>query len=221
MADQITLTTEPRQGAGKGEARALRRQGRVPAVAYGVGLDAMSFSVDERELRHALATDAGENAVITLQIDGQPHLTMPREIHRHPVRRSVLHLDFVAIRRDVKVTVEVPLHVVGEVEGDAVVSQALNGVNVEVLPLEVPDAIEVDVTGREIGDVIRLGDLDLPEGVALLDDPEETAVSITPPDVGAGADEDAAADATEVAATAEVADEAGTDPADADAAADA
>jgi large subunit ribosomal protein L25 len=183
MADQITLTADLRRGAGKGEARALRRDGRVPAVAYGVDFDNVAVHVDAKELRHALSTDAGENAVISLTVDGTPHLTMPREVHRHPVRRDVLHLDFVAINRNVKVTVEVPLHVVGEGPDDAVVNQALNVLSIEVLPLEVPDFIEASVEGLEVGDVIRAGDIALPDGVTLLDDPEATAVSITTPDL--------------------------------------
>lgn len=183
MADQIALSTEPRPGKGKGEARALRGEGRVPAVAYGAGLDATPIHVDARDLRHALSTDAGENAVITLTLDGEDHLTMPREIHRHPVRRDILHLDFVAINKNVTVTVEVPLVITGEGPEGAIVNQPMNVLAVEVLPLEVPDSIEASVEGLEIGDVLRAGDITLPEGVELLDDPERTAVSITLPDL--------------------------------------
>lgn len=183
MADQIALTADPRPGAGKGEARALRREGRVPAVAYGAGLDAVTLHVDAKELRHALTTDAGENAIISLTLDGEQHLTMPREIHRHPVRRDVLHLDFVAISKDIKVTVEVPLHVIGDAPEGAIINQPLNVLLLEVLPLEVPDFIETSVEGLEVGDVIRVSDITVPDGVELLDDPERTAVSITVPDL--------------------------------------
>ncbi len=183
MADQIALTADTRPGDGKGEARTLRAQGRVPAVAYGSGMSTTALHVDERELRQALATDAGENAVISLTVDGEKHLTMPREIHRHPVRRNVLHLDFVAIDRNVRVTVEVPLVVIGEGPEAAVVNQTLNVLLIEVLPLVVPESIEISVDGREVGDVIRAGEIELPEGVVLLDDPARTAVSIFMPDM--------------------------------------
>ncbi|WP_370323713.1 50S ribosomal protein L25 [Euzebya sp.] len=183
MADQIALSAEPRPGSGKGEARTLRAQGRVPAVAYGSKLSSTSIHVDAKELRAALSTDAGENAVIRLAVGGDTHLTMPREIHRHPVRRDVLHLDFVAFDRDQKVTVEVPLHVLGEGPEGAIVSQPMNVLTIDVLPLEVPDYVETSIEGLEVGDVIRAGDISLPDGVDLHDDPERTAVSITLPDL--------------------------------------
>lgn len=211
MADQVLLTAQTRPGDGKGEARALRRVGRVPGVAYGSGLDSVPVHVDEADLRHALATDAGENVVITMTVDGDTHLTMPREVHRHPVRRDVLHLDFVAIDRTVKVTVDVPLHVDGEIEG-GVVNQVMNTLTVEVLPLEVPDGFQTTVVGLEIGDVIRAGDIELPDGVELLDDPERTAVSVSLPDAAPIEDEDTAED--DVAEGAEGAEDAADGEAD-------
>jgi large subunit ribosomal protein L25 len=212
MADQIALTADPRAGDGKGEARALRKLGRVPAIAYGADLENTALHVDERELRHALSTHAGENAVISLTFDGSKHLTMPREIHRHPVRRTVLHLDFVAINAKVAVTVEVPLIVLGDGPEGAIVNQALNVVTIEVLPLQVPDGIEVSVEGLEVGDVIRAGDITLPEGVTLLDDPERTAVSVTLPDVEPVEDDETVdGEVTDAEASAEDEDEGDAD----------
>lgn len=204
MADQVVLTTAARPGSGKGEARALRRNGRVPAIAYGAGLDATPVHVDEADLRHALATDAGENVVIQMDIAGDTHLTMPREIHRHPVKRSVLHVDFVAIDRDTKVTVEIPLTVEGDVDG-AVVNQVMNVLTVAVLPLEVPEGFSVSVDDKEVGDVIRAGEVPVPDGVELLDDPERTAVTINLPDA-APVDEEAEAGAEGEAAEGEAAE---------------
>jgi large subunit ribosomal protein L25 len=182
MADQILLSAETRPGDGKGEARALRNAGRVPAVTYGSNVESVAIHVDAKDLRHALSTDAGTNAIISLDIGGTSHLAMPREIHRHPVRRDVMHLDFVAIDAMIKVTVTVPLHVLGEGPEGAIVSQPLNVLTIEVLPLEVPDVIEVSIEGLEVGDVVRAGEIPLPDGVELLDDPQRTAVSITLPD---------------------------------------
>lgn len=180
MADQIALTADTRPGDGKGEARALRHEGRVPAVAYGSGLESTPVHVDARDLRLAMSTDAGENAVFRLDIAGDTHLAMAREIHRHPVRRTILHLDFVTINRRKKVHVDVHVVVSGEVEG-AIINQSLNSLSIEVLPLEVPDHIDVSVDGLEVGDVIRAGDVTVPEGVTILNDPEQTVVSITAP----------------------------------------
>lgn len=210
MADQIALTADARPGDGKGEARALRHEGRVPAIAYGSGLDATPVHVDARELRHALSTDAGENAVIRLAVAGDTHLAMAREIHRHPVRRDVLHLDFVTINRNQVVTVEVPIHVIGEVEG-AIVSQPLNSLSIEVLPLEVPDQIEITVEGLEVGDVIRVADVTVPDGVTVLNDGDETVVSITVPSEEPAEDEE---ETTVIGEEGDEADDAEADEAD-------
>jgi len=186
MSKQIALAAQPRAGTGKGEARALRRQGRVPAVAYGAGLGSTSLWVDARELYHVLHTDAGLNAVIALDVDGETHLALAREIHRHPVRREILHVDFVTIDRDIKVTVEVPIQLRGEapgVEQGGVLNQELYSVSVEVLPLEVPDHLVLDVSGLNLGDVKRVSDLTLPEGVTALTDPEHNVVSVVAPTV--------------------------------------
>lgn len=184
MADQVDLAARLRAGSGKGEARALRREGRVPAVAYGVGLDATPVSVDERELYHALHTHAGANAIISLQVDGSPYLTLAREVVRHPVRRDVLHVDFVAVSRTVKVQVEVPVTLTGEAAGaqeGGVLEQTLFSLNIEVLPLEVPDELPLDVSELAIGDVLRVGDVRLPAGVEVLDDPELAVATVIVP----------------------------------------
>jgi large subunit ribosomal protein L25 len=184
MADQVDLAARRRAGSGKGEARALRREGRVPAIAYGVGLDATPLSVDARELYHALHTHAGANAIISLQVDGTPHLTLAREVVRHPVRREVLHLDFVAVSRTVKVQVEVPVVLTGEAAGvqeGGIVEQTLFSLNVEVLPLEVPDELPLDISELGIGDVLRVSDVRVPGGVEVLDDAELPVVTIVVP----------------------------------------
>lgn len=204
MADQVTMTADSRPGEGKGEARSLRRQGRVPAIAYGAGLDATAVHVDALDLLHALSTEAGENVVLRLTIGSDTHLAMPREIHRHPVRREVLHLDFVTLDQETKVTVDVPLVVSGNVEG-AVVNQPRSGITVQVLPLEVPDQFTYDVSGLELGDVVRLGEIDLPDGVELVDDPEMTAISITTADLAPLEEEEAEAETEDEGDVAEAA----------------
>jgi large subunit ribosomal protein L25 len=192
MADQVTLTAESREGRGKGEGRRLRRAGRVPAVAYGAGLDATPVSVDALELYHALRTDAGLNALIRLEVDGDTHLTLARQLQRHPVRREIMHVDFVVVDRTRKVTVDVPINLVGNAPGadeGGVVDQVRFDVPVEVLPLEVPDSIDLDISDMQVGDVKRLGDLNLPEGVELLDDLEYAVVSLYVPQAEVPEDE--------------------------------
>lgn len=184
MADQVALAARPRVGSGKGEARALRRDGRVPAIAYGAALAATPLSVDARELYHATHTDAGTNAVIRLEIEGDTHLAFIREINRHPVRREILHLDFVTVDRSVKVEVDVPIVLEGDAPGvdeGGIAEQTLFALAVEVLPLEVPDQIAADISGLEVGDVLRVGDLQLPAGVESLVDAEEPIVTVVVP----------------------------------------
>ncbi len=185
----------------------MRRAGRVPAVAYGVGMESTPVSIDALELYHVLHTGAGANAVISLGIDGRSQLVLAREIQRHPVRREILHVDFVAVQQDVKVDVDVPITLEGEAPGaevGGVVSLELYAVRVSVLPLEVPEHIVCDISELQVGDVRRLGDLELPTGVELLDDPERTVVSVLAPTVapaeelvGAPAPEEAEAPAGE------------------------
>jgi large subunit ribosomal protein L25 len=184
MSKQVALAANVRVGSGKGEARSLRRAGRVPAVAYGTELPSTPVSVDGRELFHVLNTDAGMNAIIRLDIDGRDYLTIARELHRHPLRRDVLHVDFVAIDRNRKIQVDVPIHLAGEAPGSSeggVVEQSMYTISVEVLPLSVPDEVVLDISEMQIGDVRRVADLELPEGVTALDDPERTVVSVNVP----------------------------------------
>lgn len=186
MSNQVRLEAEARAGSGKGEARSLRRQGRVPAIAYGRGLDPTPLSVDGLELFRALHTDAGENVILSLEFDGQRQLAMARELQRHPVRRDVLHADFVTISADVTVTVDVPIALEGEAAGadeGGVAEQALYALHVEVLPLEVPDQISVDISALQVGDVLRVADLTTPSGVEVLDDPDETVVTVNVPQI--------------------------------------
>ena len=224
MADQVALATSPRAGSGKGEARALRRQGRVPAIAYGIGLDATPISVDGLELYHALHTDAGENAILRLQFDGDDHLALARELQRHPVRGEVLHVDFVTVSRTQTVQVDVPIVLEGDAPGASeggVVEQALYALAIEVLPLEVPDQIVLDISDLQVGDVKRVEDLALPSGVTALVEGEEPVVTVVVPQLEVPETEEAVdaevAEEEAEGATAEEAEEtAGEDAADGD-----
>lgn len=184
MSKQVALAAQSRESSGKGAASRLRSTGRVPAVAYGSGLEATALSVDALELYHVLHTDAGLNAVIRLEVEGETHLAMAREIQRHPVRRDILHVDFVTVDRHAKVNVDVPIILEGDAPGaDAggVVDQQLHALAVSVLPLEVPDQLFLDVSGLEVGDIRRVADIPLPEGVETTEDPERTVVIVSVP----------------------------------------
>ena len=183
---EYELKAEKRDVAGKGAARKIRATGRVPAVLYGPQLDAMRLTVDERQLWHALHTDAGTNVLINLAVDGDSFLTMPREVQRDIVRGTLLHVDFLRIRRDVAIQVDVPIHLTGEAVGvteGGVIEHHLWELRIECLPANVPESIEADVTRLTIGDSLHVSDLRIPQHLTVLTPEEETIVSVVPPPV--------------------------------------
>jgi len=150
-------------------------------VLYGHGVDPQALAVDSRELRGALQSDAGLNALISLTVDGSNHLAMARQLQRHPVSGTVDHVDFVIVRRDEVVAVEVPVHLVGEAlevhRADGLVEQQLFSLVISATPANIPATIDVDVSELTIGDAVRVGDLKLPSGVTTDVDPEEPIVA--------------------------------------------
>jgi large subunit ribosomal protein L25 len=167
MAD-ITLATEPRPEKGSRPAGRLRRDGKVPAVVYGLGTDTIEVAVPARELAHILAGEAGSNTLITLAVDGDKVLTLARQIQRHPTRGELLHVDFIRIRRDVAVSAEVPVHLTGEAAGvrdGGLLEQLMFNLTVEAMPGNIPVALEYDVSELTIGDQLHVRDLVLGEGV--------------------------------------------------------
>jgi large subunit ribosomal protein L25 len=140
----------------------------------------LKVSVDGRDLRAALTTQAGLNALLSLRVDGTTHLTLAREIQRHPVRHTVLHVDFQIVRRDEIVSAEVPVLLVGEAiqvqQNQGVIGQPITSLTVHATPSQIPNTIEVDISELAIGDAIRVADLRLPSGVRTDVDPEEAVV---------------------------------------------
>lgn len=182
---EITLKAQARTDTGKGAARRLRAQGKVPAVLYGSELDAQPLFVEFKEMSHALNTEAGHNVLITLKVDGDDgHLTMLREVQRHPVRGELLHIDFLKVARDVKIQASVPIHLVGESRGvkeGGAVEHHLWELAIEAFPTDVPPNIEVDISRLGIGDSIRVFDLALPGEVVILTDTEEMIAAVVEP----------------------------------------
>jgi large subunit ribosomal protein L25 len=181
MADDIVLVAETGRPTGSPASRRLRATGRIPAVLYGRGADPAAISVEWRDLRSALTTDKGLNALLTLKIGSQSTKAIVKEMQRHPVRRDVLHIDFLAVDVDKPITTDVPLVLEGEPEkvirDDGVVEQIVNVLIVTAKPDAIPGHIGVDVSDLEIGQQITVGDLQLPAGVTTETDPEETVAT--------------------------------------------
>jgi large subunit ribosomal protein L25 len=177
---EISLVAETGRPTGSRASNRLRAEGKVPGVVYGHGAEPVAVAVAWRELRHALTTEAGLNALIDLSIGGDTQLTIVKELQRDPVRRKVTHVDFIRISRDEAITVEVPISLEGEAEAvlreDGLVDQVMFELSITCKPGAIPNEIAIDVSGLQIGDSIRVGDLRLPEGVVTEVDADEPIV---------------------------------------------
>lgn len=183
--DQVTLRAEPRPARGSRAARRMRRDGAVPAVLYGRGLDPLTLAVDQRDLHVVLHTEAGLNALINLEVEGGDKvLTVAREVQRHPVRGDIVHLDFIKISLDEKITAEVAVHYQGTplgVEEGGVVETIRTAVHLRAFPMDIPDHISVDISGMTVGDTLKVSDLPVIENVEYIDDPEASLVTVVIP----------------------------------------
>jgi large subunit ribosomal protein L25 len=181
MADDIVLAAEPGRTTGSAASRRLRATGKVPVVLYGRGAEPAPLTVDWRDLRAALTTDKGLNALITVTVNGTSTKVIVKEMQRHPVRRDVLHVDFLSVDVDKPITTDVPIVLEGEpikvLREQGVVEHTLNAIVVHAKPDAIPGHLAVDVSDLEIGHTITVADLVLPEGVTTDADPEETIVT--------------------------------------------
>jgi large subunit ribosomal protein L25 len=183
---EVTLQAQPRPGSGKGVSRKLRAAGKVPGVLYGRGVDPVPLAVDRLALGRVFKTDAGRNVLIDLEIEGDSHLTMARELQRDPVKGAILHVDFLKIARDVAIEVDVPIHIEGDSPGvkeGGVVEHHLWTVRVSCLPTSVPDRIVADISRMVIGDMLRVSDLVVDEGVTILTEPAEAVLGVVVPQI--------------------------------------
>ncbi|MFQ5948552.1 MAG: 50S ribosomal protein L25 [Acidimicrobiia bacterium] len=183
--EQVTLRAEPGRATGSRVARRLRREGKVPAVVYGRGLEATSVAIDQRDLYAALHTEAGVNALINLEVGDGAYLTVAREIQLHPVRGDVVHLDFVQISLTETITAEVGVEFEGVPYGvreqGGIVETVRSVVEIEALPTDIPDEIVINIQQLEVGDSVKLGDLPDLAGVTYLDDPDSTIATVVVP----------------------------------------
>jgi large subunit ribosomal protein L25 len=204
---EITLVVQPGRTTGSPASRRLRASGHIPAVVYGHGIHAESVSIDGRELRSALSGDAGVNQLLNLDVAGTRHLALARVLQRHPVRGTVVHVDFQVVSRTEILSADVPVVLVGEakaVENErGVIEHPLQSLTINARPGDIPNSIEVDISAMVIGDTIRVGDLPLPVGVTTDVDPEEAVVMAAVSEVNAEVE---GLEAQEAAATAGEAD---------------
>lgn len=174
---EVRLSAETRTEFGKGGARRTRRAGKIPAVIYGHGEDPRHVSLPDREFANAIR-HGGHNVLLTLDIEGAEQLVIPKAIQRHAIKNTYEHVDLVAVRRGEKVTIDVPLSVIGEVIMEGMLAQERTSVSIEAEATHLPTQIEVSIEGLVIGTQVTAGDLKLPAGSVLAADPEQVLLII-------------------------------------------
>ena len=173
---EVRIEAELRTEFGKGAARRTRRAGRVPAVIYGHGAQARHLSLPEHELMLALKTP---NALLRIEgLPGRSGLALPKAVQRNPIKGVIEHVDLIEVRRGEKVTVEIPVRVTGEIFPGGLLDQQLVQIAVEAEATHIPDGVDVDVEGMQVGAAVHAKDLDLPEGTTLQVDPEALVLHV-------------------------------------------
>jgi large subunit ribosomal protein L25 len=183
-AERVSLEVSVREERGSAAARRMRKEGLIPGVVYGGGGEPTAISVAERELRKALTSDHGLNAILDVKVNGETRPVILKEYQRDPISSRVTHVDLVVVRLDRAIQTAVSIEIVGDSPGakeGGVLQQVAREVLVEALPMEVPDRIEADISALGIGDSLRLGDLAELEGVRFVDDPETVIATVTVP----------------------------------------
>ncbi len=200
---EINLKVESGRELGTGPSKRIRAAGKIPGVVYGLNVDPIAVTVEWKPLREALTTEAGLNALINLEVDGQTALTIVKELQRHPIKGDVIHLDFLRVSADEEISVDVRIVVTGEAEKverqDGTVDHLMFSLAVNAKPADIPNEIVVDISNLDVGESIRVGDLTLPVGVSTDVDPDETVVNATLNTHNAEADAIAEADAAAAA----------------------
>lgn len=179
---QTKLVAITGRALGSPASRRLRREEKIPGVLYGHGMTPISVTVERRDLRIALSGPAGSNTVLDLLVDGKSYPAVVKELQRHPVKRTVNHIDFQQVNLNEEITVHVPLRLEGEsksvlAEG-GIVDPSVDTIEVVTTPNNMPDEFVVDITDIKSGDVIRLSDLTMPEGVTASGDPDMPIVTV-------------------------------------------
>ncbi len=181
--ERVRLQVKERERRGSADARRLRREGFIPGVLYGSGKQPHAISIPERELRRVLTGQGGLHAILDVVVEGKntTHASILKDYQQDPIRGHISHVDLQEVRLDQPIQATVTIQLVGEPAGakeGGVLSQVQREIRVEALPMEVPEHIDLDVSGMAIGDSLRLADLPPREGVTYLDDPETVLASV-------------------------------------------
>jgi large subunit ribosomal protein L25 len=184
--ERIRLEVKEREGLGSSDSRRLRREGMIPGVLYGRGKKPHAICVSERELRRVLTGGHGLHAILDVVLEGQKstHASILKDYQQDAIRGRISHFDLQEVRLDQPITAQVVVELVGEspgVKAGGVLSQVTREINVEALPMEVPDRLELDIGEAELGATLRVSDLKAPEGATILDDPETVVATVTVP----------------------------------------
>jgi large subunit ribosomal protein L25 len=201
------LTVSVRTQTGKGASRRARRDGKIPAVLYGHGAEPQHLELPGRDFA-AVLRHSGTNAVLTLDIDGKEQLALTKALAIHPIRRSITHADLLVVRRGEKVVVEVSVDVVGDAAYGTLVTQETSTIEIEAEALSIPETLTVSVEGAEAGTQFTAGQIALPAGVTLVDDPDLLVVNVVNAPTAEELDAEGAGEVPEAVEPAEAADEA-------------
>jgi len=199
MSEQLTLPAEARERAGKGASRALRREGRVPAVIYGEKKEPVSVHVEEKLLSKMLSSGHFMNSVIMVEVGGKPSRTLPKDVQFHPVTSRPIHVDFVRIGEHAQVTVNIPVRFVDEEESPGLKRGGVLNVVRHELELicdaaKIPSEISISLAGLEIGDAVHISSVTLPDGAKpTIDDRDFTVATVVAPSAMKAEEEEAAA----------------------------
>jgi large subunit ribosomal protein L25 len=195
MSDSV-LIAESGRTTGSAESRRIRREDRIPAVVYGKGMEPISITIDRRDLRLALSGGAGMNTILDLTVDGTVYPSIVKEMQRHPVRRTVAHIDFIQIDLSQEITVSVPVRLEGEAKqvamNNGLVDQQMMEIQVRTTPRNIPDELVIDISDMTNDTVITVADVALPSGVVAISAEDQTVVTVVT--LRVAADEPAAAE---------------------------
>ncbi|GHD09822.1 50S ribosomal protein L25/general stress protein Ctc [Zhihengliuella salsuginis] len=191
MTDQIKLPVEVRTEFGKGYARRARANGQVPAVIYGHGTDPIHILLPAQEASLALRHS---NVLLNLDVEGAPQLVLTKDVQREPIRGFLMHVDLLVVRKGEKVSVDVNVHVEGEIAAGGLLEQELFTVSIEAEATHLPEYVTLNVEGKEVGDVMHASDLILPEGTELQIEGDAVAATVHAPRAETAASADEAAE---------------------------
>lgn len=180
---ETILHAESGRQTGSSASRRLRADDKIPGVVYGHGMDPLSISVARRDLRQAVSGSAGLNTIVDLTIDGEVYPSLIKDVQRHPVRLNISHIDFIQVDLNEEITVTVPVHLTGEAKevesNNGLIDQIMTELVIATTPRNIPDEIVFDVSSMDMDSTILVSDLDIPEGVRTVSDPDSAVVTVS------------------------------------------